>query len=231
MQLHPRQRTHGIRSDLRLRKIALLVVIGAAATSVGGLAANAGVRAQPRATSPRAHAAASKPYTASVSYRETNHGRSKGSATVGIQGKGSFSAKLSPRLALEAAVIALATGVPVSEIARGGTYKLQRDIAGDGSVKGLIVARFTVHGLGSLCLSYTEKPGKYTPGMPFVPMSGAIKTVGGTSQAATWRAAIKFKQTNITSPPVEQIAASGSEHVSTGKAKPMTGACKRVARI
>jgi hypothetical protein len=215
----------------RRKKIALPIVAVSAASLGGGLAASAGTRVTHPANRPAAHAAASKPYTANISYRETNPGTNKGQATLGIQGKGSFSVTLSPRMALAAAVVSLATGVPVIKIAHGGTYSLQRDIAANGNVTGLIVARFKIHGLGTVCLSYTEKPGTFTPGMIFLPMSGTIKAVGGTGAAATWRGASNFKQTNVTGTPVEQFAYGGSEHVSTGKARPMTKACKRVARI
>jgi hypothetical protein len=179
----------------------------------------------------RAAVAAAKQFTSQLSYHETNSGRSQGSATIGIQGRGSFSVKLGPHAAAEAAFIALVTGVPATKIASGGTYTVQRDIAASGLVTGVVVARFKAKGLGVACVSYTEKPGKYVPGSSFVPMSGSFKTVGGVGPAAGWRVNVSFTETSVTGATIEQLGARGSEQASVGKAKPMTAACKRVAAI
>jgi hypothetical protein len=40
---------------------------------------------------------------------------------------------------------------------------------------------------------------------------------------------MSFKQNSATGSSVESLGASGSEQASTGKAKPMTAACKKVA--
>jgi hypothetical protein len=208
---------------MRRARLSLLLLAPMAVVVVVGLSGAAGAR--------RARVASGKQFTAKLSYTETNHGRSKGSTTVGIQGRGSFSVKLGAHAALEAAFIAVMTGVPVTKIAAGGSYTVQRDIAGSGVVTGLAVAKFKAPGLGVVCVSYTEKSGKFMPGSSFVPMSGAFKTVGGIGAASRWRVSVTFKQTTVTGSTIEQFGANGSEQASLGNAKPMTAACKHVATI
>jgi hypothetical protein len=219
--------------SLRRRSAALAAVVGAIAIATGAVLGGLGVSGitADAAGTPAAHIASQKPFSARLSYNETNHGRQHGAATTGIQGHGSFSAKLTARGALAAALISLATGVPVSKIAQGGTYAVQRQIAGNGDVSGLTVVRFKSHGLGTTCLSYTAKPGKFVPGMSFVPMTGTIKTLGGTGAGATWRLKASFKETSVTGSAIESLGTSGSEQVSTGRPKAMTAACKRVAKL
>ncbi len=195
-----------------LSALVVSLAIGAAfvAFGLGGGSAHA--------ATPHAHAASQKPYTAKLSYNETNSGRQQGQATVGIVGHGTFSAKLSPAGAFDAALIAVATDAPISKIAQGGTYVVQRQIAGDGDVTGLAVTRFKARGLGTACVSYTEKPGRFVIGMSFVPMTGAIKTVGGTGAAATWKLKVSFKQNSVNGTNVESFGANGSEQAGAGAA-------------
>ena len=216
----------------RVRLItALFLPIVLVAALVSVVSGTAGARRASLAGVPRASSVgASKPYTAKLSYDESNHGHQHGQTTVGIVGHGAFSAKLGPGAALDAALIALATGVPVNKISQGGTYVVSRQIAGNGDVSGMAVAKFKARGLGTVCLSYVETPGVYA-GAGFVPMSGSIKTVGGTGLAASWRARLGFRQNSLSGTSVEQFGASGSEHASTGAPKRMTAACKRVAAL
>jgi hypothetical protein len=208
---------------MRRARLSFLLLVPIAVALVVGLSGTAGAR--------RARVASGKQFTAKLSYEETNHGRSMGSAIVGIQGRGGFSVKLGAHAAVEAAFIALATGVPVSKIATGASYTVQRKIAGSGVVTGLVVAKFKAPGLGVVCVSYTAKPGKFVPGSSFVPMSGTAKTVGGVGAAARWRVSLTFKQTSVTGSTVEQFGGNGSEQASLGNARPMTAACKHVAAI
>jgi hypothetical protein len=201
----------------------LLAAIALGAGLLGSADARRGATADRTAS-----ATASKAYSAKLSYVETNHGHAQGAATVGIQGKGKFSAKLGPHGALEAAVIALATGVPVSKIAQGATYKVVRQIAGNGDVKGLAVVKFKAHGLGTLCVSLTGKQGKFDPAGGFFHMSGSVTTVGGTGAAKTWHGGLGFKWTNVAGSSTEQFGLDGSEHASVGKAHGLSSACKRV---
>jgi hypothetical protein len=201
---------------------AAAVALVAALVAVGSSSAGA----------PPAHAAkAGRPFTAKLSYAETNHGRQVGQATIGIEGHGTFSAKLSGGAALEAAVIALASGVPVTQIAKGGSYGLQRQIAANGVVTGTAVASFKAHGLGTVCISFSATPGRFLQGASFVPMSGSFKTLGGTGAASHWRGSVAFKQTGLSGMSIENFTASGSERAATGGAKGLSAACKRVAKL
>ena len=215
----------------RYARTIALASAGTVAAVAAGLAGNAGALRSSGAVGARSQSASAKAFAAHLSYKETNSGRQRGSATIGILGRGSFSAALGRSAALEAAIISLATGVPVSSIAQGGTYVVQRDIAGDGSVKGLAIAKLKAHGLGTVCLSYTEKPGKFKPGMSFVPMSGQIKTLGGSGAAARWRVDVSFRQNSVSGSQTEQFSAGGTEHASTGRAMGMSAACRRVASL
>jgi hypothetical protein len=208
---------------MRRARLSIFLLVPVTVALVVALSGTAGAR--------RANAAVGKQFTAKVSYKETNHGQAKGPASLGIQGTGSFSARLGAHAAAAAAFLAVVTGVPLTKIAAGGSYTVQRDIAGNGVVTGLAVVRFKALGLGAVCVSYTEKPGTFTPGASFVPMSGTVKTVGGSGAAARWRVSAAFKQTNVTGSAVEQLVANGSEHASLGSPKPMTAVCKHVAAI
>jgi hypothetical protein len=208
---------------MRRARLSILLLAAIAAALVLGLSGAAGAG--------RARVASGKPFAAKLSYTETNHGRSQGSRTVGIQGKGHFSVRLGARAAIAATFIALMTGVPLTKIATGGSYTVQRNIAGNGVVTGLAVVKLKAPGLGVVCVSYTEAPGKFVPGSSFVPMSGAIKTVGGVGAAARWRGSVTFKQTSVTGSTVEQFGAKGSEQATLGNPRPMTAACKHVAAI
>src|ERR1039458_3288378 len=100
----------------RVRLItALFLPIVLVAALVSVVSGTAGARRASLAGVPRASLAgvprassvgASKPYTAKLSYDESNHGHQHGQATVGIVGHGAFSAKLGPGAALDAALIA-----------------------------------------------------------------------------------------------------------------------------
>jgi len=92
--------------SVRVRIATLLVGAVVVAFAAVGIPA---LGAQPHDASARTlPAAASKGYSAKLSYDETNPGKQRGSALLGIQGHGAFSAKLGANAALEAAVIALA---------------------------------------------------------------------------------------------------------------------------
>lgn len=173
-----------------------------------------------------------KPFTARVSYKQTSQGHQDGSSQVDIKGKGTFSAKLSSSAADVAALIALATGVPLKQMAQGGTYDIEFNISGHGIRSGLIVAKFKAHGLGTSCAKFTEMPGTYKPGMSFGPMNGSVTAVAGTQSAARWRIKATFKETSVSGISTEQFGGKGSIlEASTGSPRPLTKACKRVAAI
>lgn len=207
--------------SLRVRLGVLLALVAIAAGAVVQLASGA--------TAHRASAA--KKYGAKLTYVETNHGRTVGAANLGIQGHGTFSATLSPRAAIEAAIVAAATGLPVTKIAQGGAYTVQRSIAASGRITGTIVATFKAGGLGTVCASYIEKPGKFVPGDSFIPMSGTITATGGTGAAARWHASAGFTQGAVSGVKVEQLSAKGTASGVIGKARSMSATCKAAAKL
>jgi hypothetical protein len=172
-------------------------------------------------------AKASQGVTTKITYIETNHGHLKGSSTVGIQGHGSFSAKLTKHAALEAAVLAAATGIPFTKIAQGGTYTVEQSDLGSG----VAVVSFTARGLGTLCISFSSKRGKFVPAGGFFARTGTLKMLGGTGPPAKWAGSASFKQTNLTGIKTEQFTFVGSAQGSVGKAKKMSATCRRVARL
>lgn len=175
-------------------------------------------------------ATAKKPFSAHVTYSETNHGHQKGNSTVGIVGHGKFSAKLSAHATMAVALISLATGVPLNKAAEGGTYKVHKSLSPTGVGTGMVVASFKAKGLGKLCLGFKFVPGKYNPtsGTGFIPVSGTFTSLGGTGQAARWRGSVNFKQKSIGGLSTESIGVSGSALPSTGHARTMSKACKAV---
>jgi hypothetical protein len=118
-----------------------------------------------------------------------------------------------------------------SKIAQGGTYRTERSIAGNGDVTGIAVASFKARGLGTVCVGYTVKAGKFVPGSSFVPMSGTLKTIGGTGTAARWRGSVSYKQTGVSGMSIENFTASGSEQGHSGKAQRLSLACKHVKAL
>jgi hypothetical protein len=207
---------------MRLARLSLLAIVPILVIVIVSSSGSAGAK----------KAASGKAYSAKISYVETNHGTDHKGATTGIEGHGAGSGHLGAAAAVISAFVSLATGVPLNKIAQGGTYKLRHDISAKGVATGLVVVKFKVHGLGTVCAKYTERLGKYVPGKSFVPMSGTISTVGGTGAAAKWRLTVGFKQTGISGTEAKEgFAAGGSEHASLGKARGLTAACKRVAKI
>jgi hypothetical protein len=213
----------------RTLAIALAGTAAVAAFPVASALAGSTPRA---AGAQKAHAAAAdKPYRAQLSYAQTDPGHTHGQTTTGIVGKGKFSGKLSMKGALEAAVITMVTGVPVSKIAEGGSYVQRWTLEANGNDKGIVVAHLKAHGLGTVCVSYVTKHGRFVLGQDFVPASGSFQVLGGTGAAATWHGSASYKQTNIAGTSTEQFSVTGSEHGSIGKARHMTAACKAVAKL
>lgn len=206
---------------MRLARLLLLAIVPILVVVIVASSGSAGAK----------KAASGKPYSAKISYVETNHGTSHGAATTGIEGHGAGSGHLGAGAAILSAFVSLATGVPVTKIAQGGTYKLRRDISAKGVATGLAVVKWKAHGLGTACVKYTARSGTFVPGKSFVPLSGTISTVGGTGAAAKWRITVAFRQTSVSGSAKESFGASGSEHASLGKARGLTAACKRVAKI
>lgn len=205
-------------------KLAIAVAaVCALAVSVGSLGAAA--HSVARASK------AGKAYSTTVTYTSTSNGQQSGNETIDLDGHGSFSAKLGSGAKLVAAVIATVTGVPISKIAQGGTYKVQSELVNDGG-NGIVVAHFKAHGLGTACLRYSDTGGTYNPSLGYVVVTGAIKMIGGTGDAAHWRGSASFKQNGIGGTnTLEQLLFHGAVTASTGKARGMSTACKHVAAL
>jgi hypothetical protein len=177
----------------------------------------------------RAHSAAKRAYTAKLTYTETDHGTAKGGGTSGIVGRGSVSAQLGPMASIAAHLMGAATGVPLVKIVKGGGYGERSDIDAKGKFTGILVVKLK-SGLGTLCVRYIAKPGRFNGGS-FVPMSGSVTSLGGTGKAAKWRLGAAFDQTGITGSGPELFKVRGSLHASTGPAKGFNSACKKVAKL
>jgi hypothetical protein len=204
-----------------LAAAALVAVIGVAASVAAALPGSG--------RSPAVQAVA-KPFVGKLSYHESNHGATVGAATKGVVGNGVFSGKLGGKILMAATLAELVKNVPAAAMAKGGKWVAKYDIDAKGDYKGIVVALFTSKGLGSVCMSGTTKHGKFTSG--FIPASGTLTALGGTGTAAKLRLAVTFKQTAITGSDTEQFTGSGAfKTLSMGAAKPMTAACKAVAKL
>jgi hypothetical protein len=138
--------------------------------------------------------------------------------------KGHFSAKLSAGARDIAAVLAAVTGVPYPEIAKGGTYVAKVTNGG-----GRAVIKFSNHALGTACVKYSAKAGKYNPSLGYLKVTGSMTIVGGTGQAAHWSGTIKFKQTGLTGN--DTLVFGGTAIGSTRAAHGLTAACKSVSKL
>jgi hypothetical protein len=141
-----------------------------------------------------------------------------------VGAKGHFSAKLSAGARHVAAVLAAVTGVPYPEIAKGGTYLAKVTDGG-----GLAVIKFSQQGLGTACVKYSAKAGKYNPSLGYLKATGTMTVVGGTRQAAHWTGTIKFKQTGLTGK--DTLVFGGTAIGSTRAAHGLTAACKSVSKL
>jgi hypothetical protein len=178
-----------------------------------------------------ATAAAKRPYTSTLEYRETNHGSDQSSGAIkGIVGRGTVSAHLGPAAAIAARVIGAATGVPLADVAKGGAYAVRSDVDEKGNFSGVLVVKLKAKGLGTMCFGYTAKRGQFNGGS-FVPTSGSVKSLGGVGKTAKWRLSAAFDLTGLSGQDTEQFKARGSAHASTGRKKGFTAACKEVAKL
>jgi len=84
-----------------------------------------------------AHGAASRGLSVTFPFTQTNPGRQHGGTTTGVEGHGPFSATLGGR-ASDLALMALATGIPFTKIARGGSYGAKFTIGATGTNTGIV---------------------------------------------------------------------------------------------
>lgn len=195
-------------STIRGAGLALLVIIALA------VAATSALRAQAR---PRASAGSRKAFSVNI----VNHDF----GSVGA--KGSFSAKLGPAAHVVVALMSTATGVPYTQIARGGTF-IAKDVA---SGKGrLAVVKFADHALGTVCVQWSgTTSGPYDPSKGYLVVTGSMKVIGGTGAAAHWKGNLSFKQTGVTA--TDTLVFSALAAGSTGPAHGLTAACKAVTKL
>jgi hypothetical protein len=140
--------------------------------------------------------------------------------------KGSFSAKIGPGAHLVAALMSAVTGVPYTQIAKGGTF-IAKDAAS--SEAGLAVIKFTDRALGTACVKWSGASGPYDPSKGYRVVNGSLKMIGGTGAAAHWKGSLAFKQTGLTGSDTLQFSALVTG--STGTSQGLTAACKAVAKL
>jgi hypothetical protein len=199
-------------TDRRLRPTSVLrtSLLVAAACTVALLATHA-LSAQAR---PAAHA--KRAYSAKIVNQD-----------FGSDGaKGSFSAKLGPAANLIARLAGAVTGVPYAEIARGGTFRAR---IAPSSQAGLALVTFKDRSLGTACVSWSGKSGKYDPSKGFLAVDGSLTVVGGTGAAAHWQGSLRFMQTGLTGR--DTLDVNALPVGSTGAAHGLTAACRAVAKL
>jgi hypothetical protein len=177
-----------------------------------------------------AHAAASRGLSVAFPFTQTNPGRQNGATTTGVEGHGTFSATLGAH-ASDLALIALATGIPFTKIARGGSYGAKFTIGATGTNTGTVVTRFKARGLGSLCFAFTAKGGHFQPGDSFVPTTGKVKVLGGTGAAARWNATAMYSLKAITGTSTPKFTFSGTAQGKIAKKRGLSLTCKQVAAL
>lgn len=168
----------------------------------------------------------------SVTYKSISNGKTVGQQSVGVVGEGEISGKLSLDAKLAALVVGAAKGIPLTQIAKGGSYVTRYDIAANGEYKGLLVITFASRGVGSLCLSFDTRYGKFTPGKDYVPSASTFRSVGGTGSIARVHVAGQVTQGEVTGSAIEQILAHGSiSSVTVGAATAPDTACAAVSKL
>jgi hypothetical protein len=164
-----------------------------------------------------AASAAGRPFTATLTFSETNPGQSRGDAVVGVVGVGRITVKL--------------TGKPFAPLAKGGSYVARWDIDAKGISRGLLVATLASRPPGTVCVRYTAVPGRFKAGQHFVPVGGDFSSVGGTGAGATLSLSGHFDQADISGKGIETLTGRGSATVALGAPKPGSAACRAVAKL
>ena len=211
--------------------------VATAVLAFGGVAGTLAVASTPSRSAGHAvvsrssaHATASRGMTVRFPFTQTNAGRQHGATITGVEGHGTFSATLGAH-ARDVALIALATGIPFTQIARGGSYAARFTIGATGTNTGTVVARFKAKGLGSVCFAFTSKRGQFKPGDSFLPTIGTIKVLGGTGAAARWSATAGYSLKAITGAQTQKYTFSGTAHGTIAKKRGLTPTCRQVAAL
>jgi hypothetical protein len=204
--------------------VCVLALVTAAVVASIAFGASASRRSQ------SVHASSTGPvgsYSAHVTFHQTAAGHQHGNQLVGREGHGAFTVKLGGAAAAEVALVATVTGVPLNQIARGGSYKLQQSQGP--TVTGTLVASFKAPGLGSSCLSFTGSSSAVINGY-FEPTIGTLRTLGGTGAAARWRLTIHYHLTSLKPGATMGYSVDGGSSASLGAPRAMSGTCRSVAR-
>ena len=164
-----------------------------------------------------AASAGGRSFSATLTFSETNPGRSHGDAVLGVVGLGRITVKLS--------------GKPFAALAKGGSYVARWDIDAKGVSRGLLVATLASRPPGSVCVRYTAVPGRFKAGQHFVPVGGDFSSVGGTGAGATLSLSGHFDQAHISGKGIETLTGRGSATVALGAPKPPSAACRAVAKL
>lgn len=204
------------------------IALAATAVAIGAVIGNAGTASAPSRAA--VHVAASRGLTVRFPFTQTNMGQQHGMTTTGVEGHGTFSASLGSH-ARDAALLALVTGIPFPQIARGGSFGARLTLGATGTNTGTVVARFKAPGLGSVCFSFTAKGGRYQPGDSFIPTTGTIKVLGGTGAAARWSATASYSLKAITGAKTQNYTFSGHAQGKLGRKRGLSAACQQVARL
>lgn len=170
-------------------------------------------------------------FSTKITYTEVNEGTERGDVLAGVSGRGTFAGQVRGAAAVASYVAEHVKGVPYGALAKGGTYGLRYDIDGANNNKGLLVGILRAPGLGTVCLSYTVTHGQFKPGDHFIPATGVATVIGGTGQAAKLRGTARFTQKDVTGSSLLTFLADGLLNLSIGSPRPMTSACKAVAKL
>ncbi len=212
-----------------LRPSRIVAIAGAVLVSTGvAVLAPGSTAVASKVAGTRVVAAAAKPFSASVGYHQTRGGRVVGQKEIGIEGRGTFSGKLSAHAIDDLRALATAAGLPLSMIVDGGTFKSKVDEKGV-TLSGMIAVRFKHSALGTLCAAVSANDFKVVNGY-FVPTRGSITAAGGEGAAARWKGTVHYTVTGLTPGRTSYTArSSGSLSGAVSKAKGESAACKAVA--
>lgn len=204
------------------------VALGSVMIGLVGVGATLAAASAPARRGPRA--ATGSGLSVTFRFTQTSAGTQHGQATTGVKGHGTFSAKLGAHSSA-LALIALATGIPLNQVARGGSFGVNFTLGATGTNTGTVVARFKAGGLGSTCFKFTAKGGQFQQGDSFVPTTGTIKVLGGTGAAARWNATAAFSLGAIAGATSSIYTFSGTVHGKIANARHLSPTCKQVAAL
>ena len=169
----------------------------------------------------------------SVTFKITSQGHDVGQKTTGVVGQGTISGKLSLGAKLGATLLGAVKGVPITTVAKGGSYVVRYDVDAHGNHNGTAVITFKSSSLGSLCIDFTATYGRFQPGKTdYVPASGTFSTAGGTGAIARVHAFGRYDQGEVAGDAIERILANGSvTSLTSGSPTAPSKSCQAVAKL